>query len=229
MTAEAPAGPQNARQRGRPRVEDEVPVEAMLDTALTAFATFGYGGVSVRTLNRELGVSHSLINQRFGSKAGLWRAAIDHGFGGLASHMESVFDPTLTDPLDQLKLAIREFLMFSAAHPELLGLMEIESRQSTDRLDYIYDTYIAPTMAGTERLLSHLIEHHRVRPIRMRTLHFLMTHGGAAPFTHVPLAQRFDPASPVAPGEVKAHAELIASILIAGIRTDNPPPAPHGR
>ncbi|MEA2471907.1 MAG: TetR/AcrR family transcriptional regulator, partial [Thermoleophilaceae bacterium] len=57
------------RQRmGRPRTEDApASTEQILDTAFRAFATHGYDGVSVRTLNRELGVSHNLIHQRFRS------------------------------------------------------------------------------------------------------------------------------------------------------------------
>ena len=51
------------RPRGRPRAEQSPASEQeILQAALRAFATHGYEGVSVRTLNRELGVSHSLIN-----------------------------------------------------------------------------------------------------------------------------------------------------------------------
>jgi AcrR family transcriptional regulator len=39
--------------------------------ALRAFATLGYDGVVLRTLNRELGGSHNLLNGRFGSKEAL--------------------------------------------------------------------------------------------------------------------------------------------------------------
>ena len=54
------------------------------------------------------------------------------------------FDPTISDPLDQLERVIREFLRYSAEHPELALLMNAEGAQDTDRLDYIYQNYIAP-------------------------------------------------------------------------------------
>jgi hypothetical protein len=167
-------------------------------------------------------VSHNLIHQRFGAKPDLWRAAVDHGFGGLVRHMEGVFDPTLSDPLDQLRLAITKFTLFSAEHPELLGLMDIEARQQTDRLAYIYDTYIEPALSGIGRLLEHLIAEGRVRKMPLRTLHFLIAHGAVAPFTLVPLAEHFDPRSPLKPRAVQAHAELIADVVIAGLRVDRP-------
>ena len=56
------------RPRGRPRLEDSPATsDEIFAAALRAFATHGYDGVSVRTLNRELQVSHNLINGRFGS------------------------------------------------------------------------------------------------------------------------------------------------------------------
>src|SRR5215471_12675459 len=53
--------------------------ETMLEAALEAFAQRGYDGVSVRELNRQIGVSHNLAHHYFGSKDALWRAAIDYG------------------------------------------------------------------------------------------------------------------------------------------------------
>ena len=153
--------------------------------------------------------SHNLIHQRFGSKAELWRAAVDHGFGRMVRHMEGVFDPTISDPLEQLRLAIRSFIVFSAEHPELLALMDIEARQDTDRLAYIYETYMAPMYGGIGRLLEYLIAEGRIREVPLRTFHFLIAHGAIAPFTLVPLAEHFDARSPMKPRAIKEHAELI--------------------
>ena len=212
--------PQATRRPGRPKAEDAVDADAILDAALKAFAQHGFDGVSVRTLNRELGVSHNLIHQRFGSKHDLWRAAVDHGFGELIRHMEGVFDPTISDPLDQLALAIRRFIEFSAQRPELMGLMDIEARQDTDRLAYIYDAYIEPGEAGLNRLVEYLIAEGRIRQVSQRTFHFLIAHGAIAPFTLAPLAEHFDPRSPLEPRAVQEHAALIADVIIAGLRTD---------
>ncbi len=73
-----------ARPRGRPPKDTgPAPMEDVLQAALHSFATHGFNGVSVRTLNRELGVSHNLLHQRYGSKDAVWRAAVNWGFGRL--------------------------------------------------------------------------------------------------------------------------------------------------
>src|SRR4030088_3227621 len=103
------------KRTGRPKAQDApVTVEQILDAAFRAFATYGYDGVAVRMLNRELGVSHNLIHQRFGSKLGLWYAAEDRASGQQVTELAPAFDPTLSDPLDQLNHAIRRFVHYNA-------------------------------------------------------------------------------------------------------------------
>jgi AcrR family transcriptional regulator len=168
------------RPRGRPKASDSMPIEQILDKALTMFATVGCDGMSLRNLNRMLGVSHNLVHQRFGTKEELWRAAVDFGFGRLIRHMQGLFDPTLRDPLEQLRLAVGRFVVFSADHPALVALMNIEGRQDTERLSYIYDTYIEVALKDVARLLAHLADEGVIRPIPLRTFHFLLAHGATA-------------------------------------------------
>jgi TetR/AcrR family transcriptional regulator len=211
------------RRTGRPKAEDApVTLEQILDAAFRAFATYGYEGVAVRTLNRELGVSHNLIHQRFGSKDGLWYAAVDRAFSQQVTELATAFDPTLADPLDQLNYAIRRFVHYSAERPELLGLMNIEARVDSERLDYIYDKYIAPALAPLGRLLGYLRESGRIRPISLRALFFLIAHGAVAPFTLAPLARRFDSTDPLDPNQVAEQAALTADVITSGLRLNAP-------
>ena len=224
--------PTSPARRGRPKAADSTPLQDILEAALVAFATYGYDGVSLRTLNRELGVSHNLIYQRFGGKDDLWRASVDFGFGPLLRIMQGIFDPTLTEPLEQLRLAIRRYIVFSADHPELVALMNIEARQDTDRLSYIYDNYIEPALTGVGRLLLHLTEQKTIRPIALREFHFLVAHGAAAIYSLVPLATLFDPAPPGDPAAIEEHARLVSDLIVEGLRlhpTVSPTPKRHGR
>jgi AcrR family transcriptional regulator len=212
-----------AKRTGRPKAQDApATLEQILDAAFRRFATYGYDGVSVRTLNRELGVSHNLIHQRFGSKQGLWYAAVDRAFSAQITQLATAFDPRLDDPLDQLNHAIRRFVHYSAERPELLGLMNIEARVDSERLDYIYDTYLAPALAPLGRLLEHLHKNGRIRLISLRALFFLIAHGAAAPFTLAPLARHFDNTDPLDPNQIAEQAALTADVITNGLRLDAP-------
>jgi TetR/AcrR family transcriptional regulator len=122
--------------------------------------------------------------------------------------------------------------VFSADHPELVALMNIEARQDTDRLSSIYDNYIEPALAGVGRLLRHLTEQKTIRPITLREFHFLVAHGAAAIYSLVPLATLFDPAPPGDPAAIEEHARLVSDLIVEGLRlhpTDSPTPTRHGR
>ncbi|OBJ12642.1 hypothetical protein A5624_10310 [Mycobacterium sp. 1482292.6] len=207
------------RLPGRPRAQESpASLEQIFEVSLRAFATLGFDGVALRTLNRELGGSHNLLNGRFGSKEALWYATVDWAFGPLAQRMLTAFDPTLSDPLEQVRIFVRVFLTYSADHPELLGLMNIEGRQDTERLTYIYSKYIEPAMRPCERLLEHLAAEGRIRKVPPRTFHLLLTHGAGAPFTLAPLARHFSPVDPLDPKEVRAHSELCADFFVGGLQ-----------
>jgi TetR/AcrR family transcriptional regulator len=207
------------RRPGRPRAEDApVSVDAMLEAALGAFATHGYDGVSVNALSRDLGVSHNLLHQRFGSKDGLWHAAVDWGFGGMAEQIRGAIDPTVTDPLVQLEAIMRSFLRFSARRPELVGLMNLEGREATPRLAYIYERYVDPFMVIIGRVLEHLSAEGRVRPVSVRTVHFLIAHGAAAPFALGGLSDAIDPEHPLDADAAEAYIETVVQVLLGGLR-----------
>src|ERR1700682_5311966 len=111
------------KRTGRPKAQDApATLEQILDAAFRRFATYGYDGVSVRTLNRELGVSHNLIHQRFGSKQGLWYAAVDRAFSEQITRLATAFDPRLDDPLGPPNHAAPRFGHYSAAAPRLARL-----------------------------------------------------------------------------------------------------------
>src|SRR4030081_2035388 len=94
----------SARKRtGRPKAQDAPVTGARsLDAPFPAFGISRYDGVAGRPRNRELGASHNLIHQRFGSKQGLWYAAVDRAFSQQITELATAFDPTLEDPLTQL-------------------------------------------------------------------------------------------------------------------------------
>lgn len=211
----------SARRPGRPRAEDApAAVETMLAAALRAFATYGYDGVSVNALSRQLGVSHNLLHQRFGSKDGLWYAAVDWGFSGMAQEVAMAVDPTVTDPVDQLAAILRRFLHASAERPELLGLMNLEGRESSERLTYLYDNCVEPILTPIVRLLDHLGAQGRLRPASARAVLFLVAHGAAAPFTLRALARELDPADPLEPATRDAYIDHVVELIITGLELD---------
>ncbi|MFJ1670561.1 TetR/AcrR family transcriptional regulator [Streptomyces bottropensis] len=81
--------PLDAPGPGRPSGDSAaVPAERdVLLRGLEAFSELGYDRASARELARRLGVSHTFINDRYGSKAAFWRAVVDAALGDQLTRM----------------------------------------------------------------------------------------------------------------------------------------------
>jgi AcrR family transcriptional regulator len=214
------------RPRGRPSREDGpvAPNDDLLPVALKAFAELGYEGASVRDLCRRMGVSHNLLNQRFGSKDGLWYAAVDHGFGALASGLVSEFDADrYEDDLERLRFLMVRWLELTAAAPEVVKIINQEATTGGPRLDYMFERYIWPVTKTVTRFLRDLEREGRVRHLDAKTWHFLMVHGASGPVSLRALAERFD-GRPATDADMRRYATNVVDVLLSGISTEGPAP-----
>jgi TetR/AcrR family transcriptional regulator len=212
-----------ARGRGRPRAGAELDGTSLLSAALDAFAESGYEGTSVRELSRRLGVSHALLTARFGSKEGLWFAAMEHALAEVErSWQQAAHSPGLDD-LEALRQGIIAQVQFAAAHPQVQRVMDHEGAIDSPRVRFVFERFISPLRPGVEQLLTRLADAGRIRPLPYATLHFLVVAGGGAPYAKPVEAMLLGaPADPDA-GEIRAHAETVADVLIRGIVLASPP------
>lgn len=205
--------------RGRPRLLDD---EVILTAALAAFSEHGFDAMSLRSLNRDLGVSYGMVNQRFGSKEKLFYAAVDHGFNRVFAGATALAaeEPPTSDDLEFLRFQVRAFLDASIVRPELLRLMNREGLTDTDRLDHIWTHHIEPRVRPLHRLLQSLAEAGVIQPVSTRSFFFALTHGATAPYTLTALSGRFDDLDgPFDPAE---HARLTADLLVDGLARGAP-------
>src|SRR5258708_38747261 len=100
---------------------------AVVNIPLRAFATLGYAGTSIRELNQQLGVSHNLLNRRFGSKEQLWRATVDNFIGEVVTELKAALCDDEADSLETLRRLIVTFIEVQARRPEIARLMNVES------------------------------------------------------------------------------------------------------
>ena len=172
------------------------------------------------------------MHHYFRSKADLWRAAIDHSFGTVTAELAEAFRaaPTHDDVLTSLRQAMIIFLTVTARFPANGHIIVREGALGGARLDYIFTRYVAPNLEPWRLLLSQAQREGKVRgDIDIRTLFFLLTDGGAGPYTSQALAKRIGGPDPLRPEAVRAHAELVADLLLCGIVTAREGRAARGR
>lgn len=130
--------------------------DRIIDAALQAFAVHGYDAMSVRELTRQLGVSHNLVHHYFGSKSDLWYAAIDHNFSSSTEEVLGELAQAIGDP--EPEKAVRRLLELTfrnaALHPAALAIAADESHRGGERLDYLYEHFLAPGIEMVGRFLE---------------------------------------------------------------------------
>lgn len=216
---------ESARRPGRPGADTPaVPEEqSILQRGLEAFAELGYDHASARELARRLGVSHNFINDRYGSKAAFWRAVVDHALGGQLARMPEVDDSV--DDAERLRLIITGFYR-SAVDTPLVGRLFVEElNRETERLDYLYERYIAPTLQTLTPSIERLVAEGRMAPVPMDVLFFAVI-PPVSGMVEVPLARRLGRPVPASPEQLTATAETLAALVVNGLLAKGP--VPHG-
>jgi hypothetical protein len=105
----------------------------------------------------------------------------------------------------------------SAEHPDLLRIINIEAGQPSERMDYLIRTFIDPVRARVEPLAAELVATGRIRAVPPQTLYFLVTAGGAAPFSSQALARALFTDAVLTPTEIERHADATADLIINGL------------
>lgn len=209
----------SGKRRGRPPAsESPASVDDILAASLRVFAERGFDGTSIAAVNRELGVSHNLIHQRFGSKEDLWFATVDWAFGKVERGMADIDPAPGNDLLGATRSTIVRFLELHAEHPEILRLVTVEGAVSSPRLTYLWDAHIGPSIMRFLAPLKTLVDAGVLSDADVRSLHFLVAHGATAPFSLVPLAEQMAPEDPRSTAAVREHAEFVADLVVAGLK-----------
>lgn len=212
-----------ARMRGRPRADGAaaIPREVILARALELFAAAGYQGFSLRELARELGVSHGLINIRFGSKDELWRASVEWGLAHLADRLDAT--PREGPIEDRFRRAIMLTLLAIDAVPSLLQLVNHEAATESARLAFLTETIIKDRYAVLEDIVREGIRAGKFRDVPSNLVFVLVAHGGGALFALKPLSRRLGLLDAADEAEIRARAEQVAEFVLRGILVGGPP------
>lgn len=207
------------RRRGRPPADaaSAVPEERVLHLAFESFAEAGYEGTTVRDLAKRLGVSHNLLNVRFGSKADLWRKAVDWRVAKFGQPVFDVFDRSDLDPEARLQVLVHRFCGWAAENPSFISISHAEGRRSTWRLDYLVGLYIQPFKMSLDTLFEEVRTIRPMREISSSAFMAMLVQGVGFYFASVPMLEALGVAQEATPEAVPQRVSEFADTLLAGL------------
>ena len=204
-----------------PRPSADATRQRILAAALDLFSERSFDGATTREIAGRADVTQGLLNYHFSSKDELWRAAVDGLFAELADALDRRADGLRgVDELTVAELLIREFIHFSAAHPQLHRIITQECKSDGPRMDWMVERHIRPRYDQTVALLTQLVRAGHLPDVPVAHLYYILTGAGPTMFVLAPECRRLSGIDPQSPDVIEAHADAVISLLFGKDRRE---------
>jgi AcrR family transcriptional regulator len=188
--------------------------ERILAAALDVFSDRGFDGASTREIAARAGVTQPLLTYHFTSKTELWRAAVDRVFAALGRAMGARAEGLRgVDALTVARLLVREFVAFSARHPQLHRIITQESKLDGPRMDWLVERHVRPLYLAATAQFAALAEQGHMPAIPPAHLYYILTGAGATMFVLGPECRRLSGLDPACDEVIEAHADAVCLLL----------------
>lgn len=209
-----------ARRRGRPALDTAQAIDesVFLAAAFSMFAQRGYDATTLRELARDLGVSHNLLNVRFGLKSDLWRAAVDWRMVEASTTVVAAFDGQ-GDAEQRLRDLVRRFCEWATENRDIVAISYHEGQLDSWRLEYIAQRFIRPFQVRLDALIDEVRAVRPVHALSTTALMALLVQGVGFYFAARPLQLRLGEPADTSRETALLQARLFADFLIGGLLT----------
>ncbi|MDF1846515.1 MAG: TetR/AcrR family transcriptional regulator [Parvibaculaceae bacterium] len=185
----------------------------IVQAARQSFAKRGFHGTSTRDIASEAGTNQGLITYHFGTKDALWRAAADNLFEEIGGRLfDRLGHRQLTDERENARESIREFVRFSAEHPEFFWLMVDEGKNADERLDWLITTHLRPRF---EVLADYMLNELGYSQTELPHVYYTLAGAASLIFAVAPECRQLTGVDPLKQEIVERHADFVARLLIA--------------
>lgn len=217
MTAHGDAG----RRPGRPDASSRpVPDEAeILRNGMEAFAELGYERASARELAKRLGVSHNFVNDRYGSKANFWRSVVDAMLELDQTERGALLESD-ADDAELVRAVIAHFYQAAVEAPLVGRLLADEFGRESERLDYLYERYVEPSLRPLAPAIARLVAQGRIPDVGMDVVFFVVI-SPIAGLVQLPLAYRLGRSNPVTHDSQLRTARELAQLVTRSLLGDD--------
>lgn len=200
-------------RRRRPGSDDVRLV--ILEAAAHEFSGYGFEGASTRRIAERAGVFQAQIGYHVGNKDELWKAALDHLFARLRSHLDEAVaedpDRPVADPVAVFAHVIRLHVRHTARHPELSRIMLMESATKSERVTWLLKNHVRPTLAALELVWDEVRSVGRGRDVSAAEVFMMMIGLAPMPFAQAGIMRPLLGAERCAPDR---HAEAMIEWIL---------------
>lgn len=215
--APRPATPSSSPTTPRPGIRAQI-----LETAVVEFAEKGFQDASLASIARKLGVTAPLVLYHFGSKANLWREAVEILCAGLASVVEAAIeDGRNLDGRSALRLVVRRLVFFFDANRSAYRLLrDSGDAEASDRGEWLARKHLQPLVKRIEAVYFRAVGEGSVRPASFETTLFLILGAASCYFESRGLAANLFGTTERSADWIDRYAEEVVDFCFRGLTTD---------
>ena len=196
--------------------------DRILSAALSLFAMRGFEGVSTTQIAKVAGITQPLIHYHFKNKEALWKASVTRLFGQLDREFTQVVANLPKQDKKRFVIeAIRNYVSFSAKHPEFGQFIMREGAQQTERLQWMANELIKPAMQPFYDVYLEGAAEGWLKTIPFPQLMMMVTAAAATFFSLSPLVKTLYDIEPLSGEESLAHSDAVVEVVISSIFKDS--------
>jgi TetR/AcrR family transcriptional regulator len=210
--ASATSPPPAPTRRRRPSVDITTD---LLDAAAIEFAAHGFDGASTRRIAGRAGAHQPQINYHFDSKEHLWQETVTRLFDLM--EIEGDVGTGGRDLVHTLAETLRRFIHFSAEHPELNRIINLEATAPSLRLAWLTSTHLRPLYELMDVTWTEIRAAGAGADLTTAEVWELTTGFGALHFANEPMHEMLGISSGTGRAEADRHADRLLALLVPGL------------
>jgi len=155
---------------GRSGVRNQI-----LEAAVGEFAERGFQEASLAAIARRVGVTAPLVLYHFGSKANLWRQALEVFSANFSAVIdEAIDDGASLDGREAFRLVVRRLVHFFAANRAAYRLMRDEGGSESGQSEWFASRRLGPSIKQIENVYRRAVDEGALRPAPFETTFFMI-------------------------------------------------------
>lgn len=197
----------------RPGVRNQI-----LEAALAEFAEKGFQEASLAAIARRLGVTAPLVLYHFGSKANLWREALEVFCASFASVVdEAIAEGSSLDGREALRVLVRRLVRFFATNRAACRVLRDEGGVEGEHSEWFASQNLRPVIGRIEAVYRRAVDEGTVRPAPFHTTFFMILGAASCYLESRGLVARLFGAADEGEDWIDGYAEQVVGLCFDGL------------
>lgn len=197
---------------------------ALLRAAQSAFARYGFEGVSLRGIAAEAGVDPGLATHYFGTKQALWEAVVERlaeRCSQLVVELRELVADTDAPIENRLETAFRQLINICCEVPDFGMFVARIGSEKGQKLEFLISKLLRPYHDPFQSLLRQAMKAKVIKKQPVEVLYFMLLHAVAMTVSYRHLLEHFEER----PGDIEElKADMTRCILATFLNKEDTGP-----